>query len=365
MFQLLKRLAANVGPATTGRIRLFIDAADDLPKTKDENGTLVVLGNGIVGITQVGAGVLTKTYRISLQDGTFYDFTVADGDGIVGIAKTATNVLVDTYTISYESGATTTFDVNNGRSIVDFVPPANPGQPDTIDTYTITYNDNSTSQFVVRNGRDGLDGQGNTAENAPSELTDDTNVIGDRVDFYARENHQHAHGNRAGGTLHAAATQQANGFMAAGDKAKLDGIESGAQVNVLEQVAQGTHGIQVTTNGKTATVSGQSELYTAQGLVPVTAKIKQFIGVVAADANGVFTVNWSAAGFVNPPFSVMATALSVNTGTVPNRVWATMISGFTNTQGQGYALRGADLGLGGATVRTAPNTVVHVIAWGQ
>jgi len=32
------------------------------------------------------------------------------------------------------------------------------------------------------------------------------------------------HGNREGGTLHAAATQQANGFMSAGDKSKLDSI---------------------------------------------------------------------------------------------------------------------------------------------
>lgn len=37
-----------------------------------------------------------------------------------------------------------------------------------------------------------------------------------------------AHGNRAGGALHALATAAVNGFMAAADKAKLDGIEVGA-----------------------------------------------------------------------------------------------------------------------------------------
>lgn len=37
-----------------------------------------------------------------------------------------------------------------------------------------------------------------------------------------------SHGNRAGGALHSPATQSINGFMSAGDKAKLDGIEAGA-----------------------------------------------------------------------------------------------------------------------------------------
>src|SRR5262245_29188358 len=39
------------------------------------------------------------------------------------------------------------------------------------------------------------------------------------------------HGNRAGGSLHAAATASVAGFMAAADKAKLDGIEAGAGVD--------------------------------------------------------------------------------------------------------------------------------------
>lgn len=39
------------------------------------------------------------------------------------------------------------------------------------------------------------------------------------------------HGNRGGGTLHSAATASTAGFMSAADKAKLDGIQSGAEVN--------------------------------------------------------------------------------------------------------------------------------------
>ena len=41
-----------------------------------------------------------------------------------------------------------------------------------------------------------------------------------------------AHGSRAGGTLHAGATTSIAGFMSGADKTKLDGIASGAQVNV-------------------------------------------------------------------------------------------------------------------------------------
>jgi hypothetical protein len=41
-----------------------------------------------------------------------------------------------------------------------------------------------------------------------------------------------SHGNRGGGALHAAATASVAGFMSGADKTKLDGIASGAQVNV-------------------------------------------------------------------------------------------------------------------------------------
>lgn len=56
-------------------------------------------------------------------------------------------------------------------------------------------------------------------------LTDATNAAG-AADTLARSDHQHAHGDRSGGTLHAAATTTVNGFMSAADKAKLDGLLS-------------------------------------------------------------------------------------------------------------------------------------------
>lgn len=129
------------------------------------------------------------------------------GNGIVGIAKVNTAGLVDTYRITYDSGAT--FD------------------------YTVT------------NGQDGLDGQGQPAQNAASTIQpDDAAAIGTRTAFFALEDHKHAisaaspvalgdalaegtsnsfarsdhvhtHGNRPGGTLHAEATSGTAGFMSA------------------------------------------------------------------------------------------------------------------------------------------------------
>jgi hypothetical protein len=45
-----------------------------------------------------------------------------------------------------------------------------------------------------------------------------------------------AHGNKTGGNLHAPATTSSNGFMSSSDKSKLNGIETGAQVNLVTSV---------------------------------------------------------------------------------------------------------------------------------
>lgn len=60
------------------------------------------------------------------------------------------------------------------------------------------------------------------------EITDATNDVGVQNSM-ARSDHIHAHGNRGGGTLHAAATTGANGFMSSADKIKLNAI-GGARV---------------------------------------------------------------------------------------------------------------------------------------
>lgn len=61
----------------------------------------------------------------------------------------------------------------------------------------------------------------------PVEITDTTNAAGSAESF-VRSDHQHAHGNRGGGSLHALVTTSVAGFMSAADKLKLDGISDGA-----------------------------------------------------------------------------------------------------------------------------------------
>lgn len=55
----------------------------------------------------------------------------------------------------------------------------------------------------------------------PTDISDSTNSQGAAATF-VKSDHVHSHGNRGGGTLHAAATQSANGFMSAADKTKAD-----------------------------------------------------------------------------------------------------------------------------------------------
>lgn len=53
----------------------------------------------------------------------------------------------------------------------------------------------------------------------------------------SRADHVHAHGDQAGGSLHATATTSVAGFMSAADKTKLDGIASGATNTPLTNTA--------------------------------------------------------------------------------------------------------------------------------
>lgn len=69
-------------------------------------------------------------------------------------------------------------------------------------------------------------------EGLPVDITDTTNSLGTSSEV-ARGNHVHAHGDRGGGTLHAVATTLVAGFMSAVDKAKLDGIATGAAADIL------------------------------------------------------------------------------------------------------------------------------------
>lgn len=98
---------------------------------------------------------------------------------------------------------------------------------------------------------DGITGSGGPAlsDAAPSSLG--TAASGTTVDA-SRADHVHAHGNQAGGALHAAATTSTAGFMAATDKTKLDGVATGATATPLSSTAPAGLGAAAVGTGTTA-----------------------------------------------------------------------------------------------------------------
>lgn len=78
---------------------------------------LLELAQGHGGITSIAlhsTSGLSKTYRITLADDTYFDMTVSDGKGITSVAKTGTSGLVDTYTMKFNAGSDFVFTVKNG-----------------------------------------------------------------------------------------------------------------------------------------------------------------------------------------------------------------------------------------------------------
>jgi len=87
---------------------------------------------------------------------------------------------------------------------------------------------------------------------AAVELTDSTNAEGGATSL-ARSNHTHGHGNRGGGSLHAAATGSVNGFMSAADKAKMDTVVAGARPQISVSMGD-SNGPGVNTSSQTPTI---------------------------------------------------------------------------------------------------------------
>lgn len=112
--------------------------------------------------------------------------------------------------------------------------------------------------------------------------------------------------------------------------------------------------------------SGDFRAFDSTGALTEATKVWR--GRVTSNADGVFTVDYSTAGFTEAP-RVQVSAESPNTGTIQDRAWATLRGTPTTSSASGYTLRG-DLTVtilfgGSPTVRTAPNTAVNVIAIGK
>lgn len=112
--------------------------------------------------------------------------------------------------------------------------------------------------------------------------------------------------------------------------------------------------------------AGDFRAFDSTGALTETTKVWR--GRVTSDANGIFTIDYSSAGFTEAP-RVEVSAESPDTGTIQDRAWATLRGTPTTSAASGYTLRGQLIGTisvgGEPTVRAAPNTAVNVIAIGR
>lgn len=125
---------------------------------------------------------------------------------------------------------------------------------------------------------------------------------------------------------------------------------------------QGSQGIQGETGPQGP--AGIIPIYNATGLVD-PGLAKAWVGTVVSNGDGVFSVDWSSAGF-SQVFHVSATAYSG--ATAPEDHPQAVVGSFDENGATGYTIRGrvvvAILVGGASTLRTAPNTTVTVFAWG-
>ena len=112
---------------------------------------------------------------------------------------------------------------------------------------------------------------------------------------YARGDHQHAHGNLSGGTLHSAATSASAGFMSAADKSKLDGLEnfSGDYADLSGAPALAA----VATSGAYADLSGKPSLFSGD-----------YADLTGAPSLAAIATSGSAADLANNPYDIIANA---------------------------------------------------------
>lgn len=114
---------------------------------------LLELAQGHGGITSIAlqsTSGLTKTYRITLADDTYFDLPISDGKGITSLKKSKTEGLVDTYTFTFNDGPSQDIQVTNGNGISGI---RKTGTAGLVDTYRITFTDGGTQDIQVTNGR--------------------------------------------------------------------------------------------------------------------------------------------------------------------------------------------------------------------
>lgn len=187
---------------------------------------LLELAQGHGGITSIAlqsTSGLTKTYRITLADDTYFDLPISDGKGITSLKKSKTAGLVDTYTFTFNDGTAQDIKVTNGNGVKTFsefstsglvktyrfdmadgthydfavedgkgiTSVAKTGTAGLVDTYTMKFNAGADFVFSVKNGAKGDKGDADRLyfKFASQEPTDSSHSMGDLPDawlgFYA------------------------------------------------------------------------------------------------------------------------------------------------------------------------------------
>lgn len=88
-----------------------------------------------------------------------------------------------------------------------------------------------------------------------------------------------------------------------------------------------------------------------------------FIGTTTT-TGGAWSIDYSSVGYTEAP--MVSATLILNDSDVYDRGFASLSGTPTTSGASGYGLRGANLAVAGATLRTVPDgTVVHIIAVGE
>ena len=145
---------------------------------------------------------------------------------------------------------------------------------------------------------------------------------------YARGDHQHAHGNLAGGTLHSTASTSAAGFMSAADKSKLDGLSSVATSGVYSDLSGTPSFPAAALSGSYNDLTDKPSLFSGD-YADLSGKPSLFSGAYAdlsgkpslaavatsgayADLSGKPTKTYDIASFASGSLSVGATTMKKN-----------------------------------------------------
>lgn len=252
-------------------------------------------GVGISSISKTSTVGLVDTYTITFTDSSTTTFEVTNGtkgdtgDGIARIEKTGTEGLVDTYTITMTSGTTATFTVTNGAKGDpgdDGFSPIIVEDPDNTDEiYKLDITDangtivtpnlkgggsGGTTNYEALNnkpkinnveltGNKSLADLGINIPTKTSELTNDSNYVNQTALNQLLENKVDKESGKG---------LSANDFTNT-LKDKLDGIESGAEVNKINSIS--VNGVSQSISNKAVNLDVASNLITEEQWTQIQA----------------------------------------------------------------------------------------------